>query len=248
MPVPTAPDLVYYLLHKPTGVVTTAHDPEGRPTVVEPRARPSPGCSRSGASTTTPRGCSILTNDGELAQLLTHPSHGVDKTYLAEVAGHPTPRRAPPPPRGRRRSTTGRTAPARARVVGTHGDAAAVELTIHEGRNRQVRRMLDDGRAPGRRLVRTRVGPVHDDRLAPGEWRPLTRRRGPRALRGGERRRRSERWRRAARAGNLPRVRLQALRGATTCEANTKAEIAEKTQQLVRELLDAQRRWPTTTS
>jgi 23S rRNA pseudouridine2605 synthase len=171
VPVPTAPDLVYYLLHKPTRVVTTAHDPEGRPTVVG-LVPPEPRVFPVGRLDYDTAGLLVLTNDGELAQLLTHPRHGVEKTYLAEVAGLPS--------RGALRQLRdgvglddGPTAPARARVVGQHADAAAVELTIHEGRTRQVRRMLETVGHPVARLVRTRIGPVHDDRLGPGEWRPL---------------------------------------------------------------------------
>ena len=85
--VPVAPDLVYYLLNKPDGVITTADDPQGRPHGDVAGARPSRGSSRSGGWTGTPRGCSILTNDGALSQLLTHPSHGVAKEYVAEVRG-----------------------------------------------------------------------------------------------------------------------------------------------------------------
>jgi 23S rRNA pseudouridine2605 synthase len=170
--VSTAPNLVYYLLHKPTGVVTTAQDPEGRPTVVglvpaDPRVFP---VGRLDYDTS---GLLILTNDGTLAQLLTHPRHGVDKTYLAEVVGDPT-RAAIRRLRDGLPLDDGPTAPARVRVVGTRGDATAIELTIHEGRNRQVRRMCDEIGHPVRRLIRTRVGPVRDDRLRAGEWRALT--------------------------------------------------------------------------
>jgi 23S rRNA pseudouridine2605 synthase len=172
VPVSTAPNLVYYLLHKPTGVVTTAQDPEGRPTVVElvpadPRVFP---VGRLDYDTS---GLLILTNDGTLAQLLTHPRHGVDKTYLAEVVGDPT-RAAIRRLRDGLPLDDGPTAPARVRVVGTRGDATAIELTLHEGRNRQVRRMCDEIGHPVRRLIRTRVGPVRDDRLRSGEWRTLT--------------------------------------------------------------------------
>jgi 23S rRNA pseudouridine2605 synthase len=172
VPVPTAPNLVYYLLHKPTGVVTTAQDPQGRPTVVE-LVPPDPRVFPVGRLDYDTAGLLVLTNDGTLAQLLTHPRHGVAKTYLAEVAGDPT--------RGALRRLRdgvalddGPTAPARVRVVGARGDATALEVTIHEGRNRQVRRMCDAIGHPVRRLVRTRVGPVRDDRLQPGAWRTLT--------------------------------------------------------------------------
>jgi 23S rRNA pseudouridine2605 synthase len=159
--------LVHYLLNKPAGVVTTASDPQGRPTVVglvpaEPRVFP---VGRLDADT---EGLLLLTNDGELAHRLTHPSFGVEKEYLAEVEGRPT--------RGVLRRLRegvdlddGRTAPARASVVGDR----LLRITIHEGRNRQVRRMCDAVGLPVRRLVRVRVGPITDRRLAPGEWRPL---------------------------------------------------------------------------
>jgi 23S rRNA pseudouridine2605 synthase len=172
VPVPTAPDLVYYLLHKPPGVVTTAHDPEGRRTVVD-LVPPEPRVFPVGRLDYDTAGLLLLTNDGHLAQLLTHPRHGIAKTYLAEVVGAPS--------RGELRRLRegvalddGLTAPAKARVVGTNGDAAAVELTIHEGRNRQVRRMLETLGHPVTRLVRTRIGPIHDDRLRSGAWRDLT--------------------------------------------------------------------------
>ena len=172
VPVATAPGLVYYVLHKPSRVVTTAADPEGRATVVglvpaEPRVFP---VGRLDYDTS---GLLVLTNDGQLAHALTHPSRGVPKTYLAEVVGVPT--------RGTlhrlRDGVTlddGPTAPARVRLVGERSDAAAVELTIHEGRNRQVRRMLDAVGHPVTRLTRTRVGSLHDERLQAGEWRTLT--------------------------------------------------------------------------
>ncbi|MGH9217168.1 MAG: pseudouridine synthase [Acidimicrobiales bacterium] len=161
------PGLVHYLLNKPAGVVTTASDPQGRPTVVglvpaEPRVFP---VGRLDAET---EGLLLLTNDGELAHQLTHPSFGVDKEYLAEVQGRPT--------RGALRRLRegvdledGPTAPAKVSVVGER----LLRITIHEGRNRQVRRMCDAVGHPVRRLVRVRIGPIADRRLAPGEWRAL---------------------------------------------------------------------------
>ena len=171
----TRTDLVHYLCNKPAGVVTTAHDPQGRPTVIglvpaEPRVFPV------GRLDLDTEGLLILTNDGDLANLLTHPRHGVEKTYLAEVEGVPTPAAL----RRLREGVDlddGPTAPARAALVqpASGGRAtSALELTIHEGRNRQVRRMCDAVGHPVRRLVRTRIGPLHDARLAPGEWRALT--------------------------------------------------------------------------
>ena len=160
--------LVHYLLNKPAGVVTTSEDTHGRPTVVqlvpaEPRVFP---VGRLDAET---EGLLLLTNDGELTHRLTHPSFGVEKEYLAQVRGNPT--------RGELRRLRegvelddGPTAPAKASLVGTD----TVKLVIHEGRNRQVRRMCDAIGHPVIRLVRTRIGPLTDTRLAPGEWRPLT--------------------------------------------------------------------------
>jgi 23S rRNA pseudouridine2605 synthase len=176
-PIVTRTDLVHYLLNKPARVVTTAHDPEGRPTVIdllpdEPRVFPV------GRLDFETEGLLVVTNDGDLAQLLSHPSHGVDKTYLAEVDGVP----APAAVRALREGIDlddGLTAPARVRIVQSYGDRAALELTIHEGRNRQVRRMCEAVGHPVRRLVRTRIGPLHDNRLAPGAWRSL----GPEEIR-----------------------------------------------------------------
>jgi 23S rRNA pseudouridine2605 synthase len=171
VPVPVAPDLVSYLLNKPPGVVTTLSDPQGRRTVVdlvpsEPRVFPV------GRLDYDSEGLLVLTNDGELTQLLTHPSHGVAKAYLAEVVGVPTAgevRRL----REGIELDDGPTAPARVAIVATQTDSAALELVIHEGRNRQVRRMCEAIGHPVTRLVRTRIGPLSDARLAPGEWRPL---------------------------------------------------------------------------
>jgi 23S rRNA pseudouridine2605 synthase len=161
------PGLVHYLLNKPAGVVTTASDPQGRPTVVglvpaEPRVFP---VGRLDADT---EGLLLLTNDGELAHRLTHPSFGVDKEYVADVEGRPT--------RGALRRLRegveledGPTAPAKVSLVGDR----LLRITIHEGRKRQVRRMCDAVGLPVRRLVRVRIGPIADRRLAPGEWRAL---------------------------------------------------------------------------
>ena len=162
------PGLVHYLLNKPAGVVTTASDPQGRPTVVglvpaEPRVFP---VGRLDADT---EGLLLLTNDGDLAQRVAHPSHGVEKEYLAEVEGTPS--------RGALRRLRegvelddGPTAPAQVTAVAP----GALRITLHEGRNRQVRRMCAAVGHPVVRLVRVRIGPLADRQLAPGEWRELT--------------------------------------------------------------------------
>jgi 23S rRNA pseudouridine2605 synthase len=166
--VPVRPGLVHYLLNKPTGVVTTAKDTHGRPTVVElvpaePRVFP---VGRLDADT---EGLLVLTNDGELAHRLTHPRFGVDKEYLVQVRGVPGPgalRRL----RGGVDLDDGLTAPARV----SQPEAGVLRMTIHEGRNRQVRRMCEAIGHPVERLVRVRIGPISDRRLAPGSWRDLT--------------------------------------------------------------------------
>ncbi len=160
--------LVHYLLNKPAGVVATASDPQGRPTVVglvppEPRVYP---VGRLDADT---EGLLLLTNDGELAHRLTHPSFGVDKEYLADVEGRPS-RGAVRQLREGVELDDGPTAPAKVSLVGDH----TLRITIHEGRNRQVRRMCEAVGHPVRRLVRVRIGSLSDRRLAPGEWRALT--------------------------------------------------------------------------
>jgi 23S rRNA pseudouridine2605 synthase len=162
------PGLVYYLLNKPSGVVTTADDPQGRPTVVglvpdDPRVFPV------GRLDIDTEGLLLLTNDGDLTHRLTHPSFGVEKEYFAQVDGDPSPAEL----RKLREGVAlddGVTAPAKASTP----SPGVLRITIHEGRNRQVRRMCDAIGHPVRRLVRTRIGPLSDRSLAPGDWRPLT--------------------------------------------------------------------------
>lgn len=168
VPVGTRPGLVYYLLNKPEGVVTTASDPQGRPTVVdivpaEPRVFP---VGRLDIGT---EGLLLLTNDGELANRLTHPSHGVEKEYLAEVDGtvHGGELRVL---REGVELEDGMTAPAKV----SQPEPGVLRITIHEGRNRQVRRMCEAVGHPVRRLVRVRIGSLRDAGLRPGQWRELT--------------------------------------------------------------------------
>ncbi len=168
VPVGVRPDLVYYLLNKPAGTVTTASDTHGRPTVVD-LVPPEPRVFPVGRLDLETEGLLLLTNDGDLAHRLTHPSHGVEKEYLAEVEGEPS-RSALRRLREGVELDDGATAPARASMVGPH----QLRLVIHEGRNRQVRRMGDAIGHPVRRLVRTRIGPLVDRDLSPGAWRTLT--------------------------------------------------------------------------
>jgi 23S rRNA pseudouridine2605 synthase len=157
----------YVLLHKPAGVVTTASDPQHRPTVVGlvgHAARVVP-VGRLDADTT---GALLLTNDGSLAHRLAHPRYLVDKVYVAEVEGRPTDAVLERLRRGVELDD-GPTAPARVRRLGP----STVELTLHEGRKRQVRRMLDAVGHPVRTLHRSRYGPLTLGGLEPGAWREL---------------------------------------------------------------------------
>jgi 23S rRNA pseudouridine2605 synthase len=165
--VSTRAGLVYYLLNKAVGVVSTAADPEGRPTVIdavpaEPRVHP---VGRLDAAT---EGLLLLTNDGDLTHRLTHPRFGVEKEYLVEVVGTPRPAAL----RALRNGVEledGITAPARVSAVGRNG----LRIVIHEGRNRQVRRMCEAVGHPVLRLARVRIGPLADRTLAPGAWREV---------------------------------------------------------------------------
>jgi 23S rRNA pseudouridine2605 synthase len=155
------------LLHKPAGVVTTARDPQGRPTVLDfvPRDVRLFPVGRLDRETT---GALLLTNDGELADRLMHPRNGVGKTYVATVAADPPPRALATLRRGVELDD-GPTAPADVRLAAP----GRVEITIHEGRNRQVRRMLAAVGHPVRGLHRSRYAGLELGDLRPGEWRAL---------------------------------------------------------------------------
>jgi 23S rRNA pseudouridine2605 synthase len=161
--------LTYVLLHKPAGVVTTARDPQGRSTVVglvghERRVVP---VGRLDADTT---GALLLTNDGPLAHRLMHPRYEVDKVYEAEVEGEPSDEALVQLAQGVELED-GMTSPAKVDRLGP----SRVELTIHEGRKHQVKRMLQAVGHPVRRLHRSRYAGLTLDGLEPGEWRELTR-------------------------------------------------------------------------
>lgn len=168
VPVGILPDLVYWLVNKPTGVVTTARDPEGRPTVVE-LVPATPRVFPVGRLDFATEGLIILTNDGELAQVLAHPSHGVEKEYLAEVEGDPTPAALRALREGVEIEPGVVSAPAKV----ARRSAGVLRIVVHEGRYHEVRRMCEAVGHPVRRLVRTRIGPVRDAHLAPGAARPL---------------------------------------------------------------------------
>jgi 23S rRNA pseudouridine2605 synthase len=164
--------LAYVLLHKPAGVVTTASDPHGRRTVVDlvpgtPRIVP---VGRLDVDTT---GALLLTNDGDLAHRLAHPRYGVPKVYEADVEGSPSPEDL-----GRLRDgielDDGLTAPALVRVANRGTRSSRLELTLHEGRKHQVKRMCEAVGHPVRHLHRVRYAELDLDGLKPGEWRELT--------------------------------------------------------------------------
>lgn len=169
--IPVDAALVHLLLNKPRGVLTTAQDPQGRPTVTDlvpgnPRVYPV------GRLDQDTEGLLLLTNDGALAHRLAHPRYGIEKTYVARVRG-PVRRRA------LRRLTEGvelDDGPAqarRARELGTTGSRTLVEVVLAEGRNREVRRLLDAVGHPVERLARVALGPLTLGDIAPGKHRPL---------------------------------------------------------------------------
>ena len=164
--------LAHVLLDKPTGVVTTASDPQGRRTVLDlvpdvPRVVP---VGRLDIDTT---GALLLTNDGDLAHRLAHPRYGVPKVYEVDVSGSPS-ADALARLRDGVELEDGITAPAAARVMGRGPHWTRIELTLHEGRNRQVKRMCEVVGHPVRRLRRTRYADLDVVGLAPGKWRALT--------------------------------------------------------------------------
>ncbi len=169
---PVRPDLVYYLVNKPPGVVSTASDPQGRPTVIDlvpARSRVYP----VGRLDVDSEGLLLLTNDGELTNLLTHPRHGVPKSYNVLVRGAPTVAEV-------RKLEAGidlDDGPAKAlsaRLLDTARNRASVEIVIGEGRKREIRRMCDALGYPVLRLFRTAIGPLRDPHLKSGVSRSLT--------------------------------------------------------------------------
>lgn len=172
LPLPTNPDLVHYLVYKPSGVVSTADDPQGRSKVTD-LVPPEPRVYPVGRLDADSEGLILLTNDGDLTNLVTHPRFGIRKTYVARVVGTPGARFI-------NRLTAGvalddgRASAVSARLLGDSGGEALVEIVMAEGRKREVRRMCE---ALGHRvtqLVRTGIGAIRDQKLGPGQWRSLT--------------------------------------------------------------------------
>lgn len=164
--------LWYLMLNKPVGVVTTLDDPQGRPTVARFIPEGAPRLFPVGRLDFATTGLLLLTNDGAFAHLLMHPRHHVTKVYRANVDGVPDRADLEALEEGVLLDD-GRTAPARARVVTQRGEASVVELTIHEGRKRQVRRMMSAIGHPVRALTRVAYGPLTLGELAEGSVRLL---------------------------------------------------------------------------
>lgn len=167
----------YVLLNKPRGYITTRSDPEGRPTVMDLMKGVKEYIYPVGRLDYDSEGLLLLTNDGELAARLTHPRHEVEKVYEARVKGVPDDRALDRlargvPIEGRR------TAPARIRAsepfAKGSGEQTIIEISIHEGRQRQVRKMFDAVGHPVVRLKRVRIGPLEDPDMPIGHWRELT--------------------------------------------------------------------------
>ena len=164
--------LVYVLLNKPTGVVTTASDPQGRPTVVdlvdhEVRVVP---VGRLDADTS---GAILLTNDGQLAHRLAHPRYGVPKVYDVDIEGSPSPE-ALDALRDGVELEDGKTAPAGVRIIRRGSRLSRLELTLHEGRKHQVKRMCEAVGHPVKSLHRRRYAGLRLVGLDRGQWRELT--------------------------------------------------------------------------
>lgn len=170
---PPVSEHVYLVLNKPRGVVSTMSDPEGRRTIADLVTDRTERLFHVGRLDTDTSGLLLLTNDGDFAQRMAHPSYEVDKTYVAEVSGELS------------RSTVqalldgvvlddGPVTVSEAKIVARAKDKSIIELVIHEGRNRIVRRLLDHVGHPVRRLTRTQLGPVRLGALKPGELRDLS--------------------------------------------------------------------------
>ena len=171
-PIPLSEDLETHLLNKPSGVISTVGDPQGRQTVVDlvPSDKRLYPVGRLDADS---EGLILLSNDGELTNRVTHPRFGVAKTYLAEVEGKVTPAIVRRLVEGVELDD-GMAKAESAHEIDVQAGKSLIELVMVEGRNREVRRMMDALGHPVTRLVRTAIGGLSDARLRPGESRRLT--------------------------------------------------------------------------
>lgn len=174
-PVRLQTETVYVVMHKPTSVMTTMRDPQGRRTVADFLPKGLPRVVPVGRLDYDTSGVLLFTNDGELANVLTHPKFGVEKTYRVVVKGRLMPEEI-------KRLQSGvmleefRAAGARVKVVATGRDTSVLDITVHEGKNRQVRRMFEAVGHAVIALARLRFGPLRLGDLPPGQTRALTER------------------------------------------------------------------------
>ncbi|MEX1126834.1 MAG: pseudouridine synthase [Acidimicrobiia bacterium] len=172
VPIPLNPQLETYLVYKPVGVISTASDPQGRRVVVD-LVSTDRRLYPVGRLDSDSEGLILLTNDGELANRVTHPRYGITKNYVAVVAGRPTAAQI-------RRLTTGvelsdgMASALSARIVSRRQDETMVEMVLGEGRKREIRRMFEAIGHEVVRLVRTAIGPLSDQSLKPGDSRLLS--------------------------------------------------------------------------
>ena len=174
-PVKLKTEAAYLLMHKPAGVMTTMRDPQGRRTVADMIPKGMPRVVPVGRLDYDTSGVLLLTNDGELANILTHPRFGVEKTYRAVVKGRLMPEEIAKLKSGVMLEEF-RAAGAQVRVVAIRRDTSVLDITIHEGKNRQVRRMFEAVGHPVLALARLRFGPLKLGDLPPGNSRALTER------------------------------------------------------------------------
>lgn len=164
--------MVTWLVYKPTGMVSTMDDPQGRPIVTE-LVPPDPVTKPVGRLDLHSEGLMLLTNDGDLALYVTHPRYGIDKTYQALMTGPVTTKHCRALTEGIELDD-GRASAKSARVLSTHGGRSLVEIVMTEGRKREIRRMFDALGLTIDRLVRVSIGPISDRSLASGTYRALT--------------------------------------------------------------------------
>lgn len=172
--IPPARHHLYFVLNKPRGVVSTMDDPEGRPTLTRYMDRQKERLFHVGRLDTETEGLILLTNDGEFAHRMSHPSYKVSKTYLAEVEGEVSDKTILRIQKGLRLDD-GPVKPDRVKLVDIAGGRSLVRVTLHEGRNRIVRRMMDAVGHPVNKLSRTAIGPIRLGAMRPGESRHLSR-------------------------------------------------------------------------
>ena len=163
----------YYLVHKPVGVVCTSRDPSGRPRAIDLVPPTAGRLFTVGRLDLASEGLVLLTNDGDLANQLTHPRYGVEKTYLVTVAGHPEPKHLAALRRGVRLSE-GWARVARVKIKSRRKQSTVLEIVLSEGRNREIRRLLARIGHKVQRLVRVAVGPLRLADLPSGAYRRLT--------------------------------------------------------------------------